>query len=261
MDKRNSKALSNRAAEKRMNAKLQDRTPTPPFLHHIPGAVVRALDLSDAFHSALIATGHRRSMVPVIVLGEIESYFEAAKRQQQRIKRAGKRSTRRHRSLFSEVHFYLVCWARIAKLARFIANETKFRRTRLVLRCYHTELTDRIDGRDHLEHFEERLPGGPMHHKLLVQRDLLNMTGEFLTYGGRKIDVGSTSISLLRGIVAEFRKALLFDSIEVLQAKDLNGLASILRRAGSRLQIARLMRQIPWDKMDNEQAHLAVTKD
>lgn len=209
--------------------------------------LIQALDPSDALRVTLSITKHNQLFGPVIALGAVESYFEAAKRQQRRIERAKagltKRATAPTRSLFDEVHFYLICWARIAKLTRFIARSTKFRRTGLVLRRYHAELTERVDGRDHLEHFEERLPGGPRRHELTVPGDLLNMAGHFLTYGGRKIDVGPASALLLRAIVTQFRAALLFDSVEALAAAEPNQVFTLLRRAGSRVYLARVAEQ------------------
>lgn len=214
----------------------------------MPKTVIRALDPSEALQAALIITKHDHVSGPVIALGAVESYLEAAKRQQRRIEtaKAGltRRTPTRTRSLFDEVHFYLICWARIAKLTRFIARSTRFRRTGLVLRRYHAELTERVDGRDHLEHFEERLPGGPRRRELAVPGDLLNMAGHFLTYGGRKIDVGPTSVLLLRVIVAEFRAALLRDSIETLATAEPNRAVALLRRAGSRVQLAHVLKQV-----------------
>ncbi|MCZ6480326.1 MAG: hypothetical protein O6929_07985 [candidate division NC10 bacterium] len=214
----------------------------------MPKAVIRALDPSQALRAALILANHDQVSGPVIALGAVESYFEAARRQQRRIERAKvgllRRAAARTRSLFDEVHFYLICWARIAKLTRFIAHSTRFRRTGLVLRRYHAELTERIDGRDHLEHFEERLPGGPRRHELAIPGDLLNMAGQFLTYGGRKIDVGPASVRLLRAIVAEFQAALLFDSLEAIAAAEPNRAVVLLQRAGSQVQLTRMVKQV-----------------
>jgi hypothetical protein len=209
--------------------------------------LIQTLNPSDVLHLTLSITKHNQLLGPVIALGAVDSYFEAAKRQQRRIGRAKagltRKATTRTRSLFDEVHFYLICWARIAKLTRFIAHSTRFRRTGLVLRRYHAELTERVDGRDHLEHFEERLPGGPSRHVLPVPGDLLNMAGHFLTYGGRKIDVGPASALLLRAIVTEFRSALLFDSVEALATVEPNQISTLLRRAGSRIHVARVAKQ------------------
>jgi hypothetical protein len=216
-------------------------------LRGVRKTLIQALDPSDALHVTLSITKHDQLSGPVIALGAVESYFEAAKRQQRRIERAKagltRRATARTRSLFDEVHFYLICWARIAKLTRFIARSTKFRRTGLVLRRYYAELTDRVNGRDHLEHFEERLPGGSRRHDLAVPGDLLNMAGYFLTYGGRKIDVGPASLLLLRAIVTEFRTALLFDSVEALAAADPNQALTLLRGAGSRVHLAHVAKE------------------
>lgn len=217
-------------------------------MHDVPPFVIRALEPSEALQAALVATKRGQVFGPIIALGAVESYLEAARRQRRRIERARsgllRRTAARTRPLFDEVHFYLICWTRIVKLARFIARSTRFRRTGLVLRRYYAELTERLDGRDHLEHFEERLPGGPRRHELAVPGDLLNMTGRFLTYGGRRIDIGPTSVRLLRSVVAEFRTALLFDSLEALADAEPSRLIALLRRAGSRVQLARVMRRV-----------------
>ncbi len=235
----------------------------PDILRGLPKAVIRELDLSETLHAALIVTKRDHVYGSVIALGAVGSYFEAAKRQQHRIERARatlmSRAAARTRSLFDEVHFYLICWARIAKLTRFIAHSTKFRRTGLVLRRYHAELTERVDGRDHLEHFEERLPGGSKRHKLAVPGDLLNMAGQFFTYGGRKINVGPGSVRLLQAIVAEFRTALLFDSVENLAAVEPDRAVTLLRRAESRVHLARVMKQVerPFGSQSDEKPKTA----
>lgn len=93
---------------------------------------------------------------PVIAFDSIQSYLEAAQRQQRRIERiktslhpTTRDSMRKGRirhlaKLFAEVHFYLICWARIEKLARFIQHKTRYRR---IGRCYnHIGLSWRIEG-------------------------------------------------------------------------------------------------------------------
>jgi hypothetical protein len=210
--------------------------------------LINALDPSEVLDAALSITKHSQLSGSVIALGAVESYFKAAKRQQRRIEKAKagltRRATARTRSLFDEVHFYLICWARIAKLTQFIARSTRFRRTGLVLRRYQAELIDRVDGRDHLEHFEERLPGGPKRHELAIPGDLLNISGHFLTYGSRRLDVGPASAVLLRSIVNEFRTVLLFDSVEALAAAEPNQLLALFRGAGSRVYVARIAKAI-----------------
>lgn len=226
---------------------------TPPapsdVLRRVPRTVVRALEASDSLRSAVAVLRPDGGLGPVIALGGLESYFQAARRQQHRIERAKatllKSASTRTRPLFDEVHFYLICWARIAKLGRFIAQATRFRRPGRVLRRYHAALEERIDARDHLEHFEERLPGGSRRATLAIPGDLLNMNGDFLTYGGKRIDIGPRSLRLLKEIVTEFQTAVLYDSIEAVAAADPNRAAGLLRRAGATVQIARVMKQWP----------------
>lgn len=221
----------------------------PPVLATVPKTVIRALDITSMLQSALAAAIPPVDSGPIIALNSIDSYLGAAKFQQRRIARArtamfkGFRPRRKtHENLFNDIHFYLICWARIAKLGRFITDKTRFKRAGLVLRRYHAELKERIDCRDHLEHFEERLPGGIKQNKLSVRGDLLNMINENVTYGGRKFDIGPNSICLLQTIVAEFHTAILFDAVEVLFSVNPERLSDLLRRAVSDIQIAKVTR-------------------
>jgi hypothetical protein len=228
--------------------------PDPPkFLSQIPKAVVRALDVSEILSATLYSMKSPEVSGPVIALSTIESYFDAAKLQQRRIERAkvsiqksisNTTGHRRGKNLFYDVHFYLISWARIAKLARFIQQTTKFSRTGLVLRRYAKDLKDRIDARDHLEHFEERLPGGKNRKKLAKSNDLLNMVNQYLTFGGRKLDIGPDSIRLLKSIHDEFVLAILYDSIENLATVDQNRLSDLLSMAASNVHITRMTKKI-----------------
>ena len=234
------------------NSKVDPPSP-PDALSQVPKAIVRALDLSEVFQDALSAIKHPEKYGPLIALHTIESYFDAAKRQQRRIQRAEVSILRSFshptrimpgKNLFYDVHFYLICWARIAKLAWFIQQTTKFSRTGLVLRQFKRDLEARINARDHLEHFEERLPGGKKHSKLAVPNDLVNMVNQHLTYGGRRIDIGPDSIRLLNTIHDEFVTALLFDSIEVLAEEDETRLSRLLNAAVSKVHIAQTTRNV-----------------
>ena len=225
----------------------------PAFLAQIPKAAVRALDVSEILRDALNSMKNPEVYGPTIALNAIESYFDAAKLQQRRIERAKvsihksfshATGVRRGRNLFYDVHFYLISWARIAKLARFIQQATRFSRTELVLRRYAADLKDRIDARDHLEHFEERLPGGKNQRKLAVPNDLLNMANQYLTYGGRKLDIGPDSIRLLKTIRDEFFIAVLYDSLEKLATANQSRLSDLLNAAASKVHIARTTRKI-----------------
>jgi hypothetical protein len=223
----------------------------PPVLAKVSRAVIRALDVTDLLMNAVGAVNPPTDLGAIIAFNSVEAYLDAAKRQQRRIERAraaivkGILSRRHVRgNLFNEVHFYLICWARIAKLGRFIADKTRFKRVGLVLRRYHAELKERIDCRDHLEHFEERLPGGAKQNNLRAPNDLLYMINEHVTYGGRKLDVGPASIRLLQTIVAELRAAILFDAVEALATADADRLSFLIQRAVSNIQIAKVTRAV-----------------
>jgi hypothetical protein len=228
--------------------------PNPPaFLSQVPKAVVRSLDVHQIFSDTLNPRNNPEMYGPVIALSGIDSYLDAAKLQNRRIERAkvsihksfsDAKGVRRGRNLFCDVHFYLISWARIAKLARFIAQTTRFSRTGLVLRRYAADLNARIDARDHLEHFEERLPGGKKQGKLAVPNDLLNMRNQFLTYGGHQLDIGPNSIRLLKTIRDEFFLAVLYDSLEELATSNQNRLSHLFRAAASKVQVARTTKKI-----------------
>jgi hypothetical protein len=219
----------------------------------VPKAIVRALDVSEVFQEALIAMEHPAVYGPVIALSALESYFDAAKRQQRRIERAKASidkaflrapGVKRGTNLFYDVHFYLISWAQIAKLARFIQETTRFSRVGLVLRRFRPDLQDRIDARDHFEHFEERLPGGKNQNKLANPNDLRNMVNQYLTYGGRRLDIGPDSIRLLKTIQDEFCTAILFDSLEVLAKEDQSRLSFLFKRASTNVRDARMAKKV-----------------
>ncbi len=233
-----------------MSSSALDSPPT--FLTNAPRSFLKALDPSEALRAALTAASDDPAADrPVIALYQIQSYLGAAKRQQRRIERIRASTQKamregrppRGEGLFADVHFYLICWARIDKSACFIRNATRFKRVGRVLRRYQSQLKARRDARDHLEHFEDRLPGGRNQRKLAVSNDLLNMTNEFLTYGGRKLDVGPNSIRLLKEIVGKFQLAVLYDSLEALETTDEPRLVNLLKRAARDVHIARTTNQ------------------
>ena len=231
----------------------------PSSLTNVPKSVLKALDPSEALRAALTAASNDPVMLgPEIALRQIQSYLDAAKRQQRRIERIktselkAVREGRRRcgEDWFAVVHFYLICWTRIGKLADFIRdtlnrNASKwgvpiFQRIGLVLRRYKSDLKNRIDARDHFEHFEERLPGEKNHSRLEAPSDLGNMWNEFLTIGGRELDVGPNSIRLLKDIVADFQRAVLYDSLEALEGTDETSLIRLLNRAARDVNTARV---------------------
>lgn len=228
------------------NSKVAPPQP-PSFWSQVPRAVWRKLELSTVLRDALIATRQRSVYGPVIALNSLESYVTAAMRQQARVKRAMSaplaRVDGRRSSLFDDTHFYLIAWARIDKLGSYLASETRYPRVRQVLRRYRADLEKRVLARNHLEHFEKRLPGALEEKKLASPNDLFNMANNSMTYGGMSVDIGPNSLTLLIDLWTELRAALLYDAVEALAGADLESLRRLLHRAASDLHLARLTKQ------------------
>lgn len=113
-----------------------------------------------------------------------------------------------------------------------------------MLRRFKRDLDDRILARDHLEHFEEQLPGGKPRRKHPVPNDLLNMANQYLKYGGRRIDIGPDSIRLLKAFHDEFFTAILYDSIESLASNDERQLLRLVKRVASKVRVARETKKV-----------------
>ena len=224
----------------------------PDFLADVPRTVLKALDVSEVFREALIARGGPEMYGPLLAFYQIDSYLEAAKRQQRRIRRTRAsisravwgRRRKRLDNLFADIHFYVIAWSRVNKLACSMRKTTWLRNLKLVLSRHSAELNKRTQARHHLEHLEDRLPGGKRRRKLKEPNDLLNMRNDFLTYGGKRLDVGPKSMCLLNEIVAQIRLAVLYDSMESLKSTDEHRLVRLLRRAHRDVQAARMIKSL-----------------
>ncbi len=85
--------------------------PQPPqFWNQVPKSLWRRLRLEEVFQKALFATGQPDPYGPIIALYSLESYVEAAKRQNRRLKRAmvvpWRPGAKSRSSLFDDTHFY-----------------------------------------------------------------------------------------------------------------------------------------------------------
>lgn len=202
--------------------------------------------MEEVFRNALFTIGQPDPYGPIIALSSLEAYVEAAKRQHRRIRKAKaapwRPDAKSRSSLFHDIHFYLISWSRIAKLARYISDRTRFPGIGLVLRRYYPDFESYIDGRDHLEHFEERFPGGSKVKRLKTPNDLLNITNQYITYGSKRLDVGPDSLNLLLTAKREFRTALLYDSIQTIA--DGPYLRRLLERAAREHHTARITKEV-----------------
>jgi hypothetical protein len=206
------------------NVKIQPPTP-PSWLNQLPKSTIRRLDPDNLLHDALYTMGETHWAGIAAAFMGINSFYIAAKRQQRRIARA-RRILKKEptgdtlQGIFADVHFYVICWTRIAKLARFLSARLRFRRVGLVLRRYYQDLETMIKARDHLEHFEERLPGGPKQTLLKQPNDLFNIIGNDMTFGGERFGIGPESFASLKAFVSELGQAVLFDSLDYLATAD-----------------------------------------
>ena len=232
----------------------KDTFPNPPaFLAEVPKAVLNRLDLEDVLRFVIDARNKPASLGCVFALGSIDSELSAAKVQQRRIARAKRlmgrnwAAKRSRGMLLHDVHFYLICWGRVSKLLKFIVRITQFPQARFVLKRYRTRLDAMIEFRDHLEHFEERLPGGAERHNLKKPGDLFNMFGDLASIGGDRVDVGQASLRLLKLIVSEFKRAVLFEALTRLAETDPTSTVRLIRNAARNAGLARTMRQIRRD--------------
>ncbi len=226
--------------------------PGPPaVVAGLPGRVMRRLDPEDALRNAVWAQPPTPPG-PYMAFADIRSTLIAAGVQQRRIARAkkllsahrGRVQSRSHGMLFFDVHFYVLCCARIAKQAEFLARHTRFRRVGLVLRRYHTDLRAISTFRDQLEHFEERLPGGSGHRSLRAPGDLFTISGDRASIGGDQLDIGRGGYELLKAFVTELQQAVLSDSAELLAVLDPSRLKLVIDRAALSLHVERTQRTV-----------------
>ena len=80
----------------------------------------------------------------------------------------------------------------------------------LVYKKFKLQLGEYSDARDHVEHYMERMPGGPKHSTLTLRHDLGNLHGSRYSLGGKSWDVGREGLAglnrLVRSVVAGIRK-------------------------------------------------------
>lgn len=224
----------------------------PPSLAGLPKAVLKQLEAAEALLFALDTRNRPPAFAIAVYLafGQLRAMFDAARVQQQRIQRTRRRISRAgllrrgHRALFYEVHFYLICWARVQKLAQYVTDKSGFSRAKLVLKRHRALLNRMTVFRDHLEHFEERLPGGPRRRALRVAGDLFNISGTLVSIGGEQVDVGAGSLHRLVSLVEEFETAVLYDALEELAQRESSGVPHQVQRAAVSVAMDRKLRQV-----------------
>jgi hypothetical protein len=104
---------------------------------------------------------------------------------------------------FQAAHFYATCWTIIGKHLMTLRDISRLPQVGRALRPHLALFRQYASVRDHYEHFDERLPGRKNSTRLRVANDLGNLVGNKLSIGGDVVDMGPSSMQLLREIVRE----------------------------------------------------------
>ena len=70
------------------------------------------------------------------------------------------------------------------------------------------------------------------------------MVNQYLTFGGRKLDIGTDSIRLLKTIHDEFLLAVIYDSLDELATTNRSRLSDLFNAAASKVHVARTTRKV-----------------
>lgn len=165
-----------------------------------------------------------------IAMSMMEKYLSAAYQQVKRITEelawVEQQATQRNpnwttfqNQAFVDMHFYFTCWDAIGKMMRTIARRSGLESARRVYDKHRQSMERYRNARHHLEHFDERLPGGKKVDELKVPGDLGNLAGTTYSFGGETWDIGPDSLKALSEIIGEFQREVHKESVEILEAK------------------------------------------
>jgi len=142
-------------------------------------------------------------------------YFQAARTQQRRIARLIKNynlfpSDPARRTalsqIFTEIHFYFIAWKTIKEMFEVLSHSSGLSCITPLLSRHKQLLNHYGDGRDTLEHYRDRLPGGARVQNMSAPWALGNLYGTDFSFGGLKWDVGPSSIEKLKIVVKELER-------------------------------------------------------
>jgi hypothetical protein len=117
-----------------------------------------------------------------------------------------------------------------------------------------------IKARDHLEHFEERLPGGPKQGRLKQPNDLFNIVGNNMTFGGERFWIGSDSLATLKAFVSELGQAMLFDSLDYLATADKQLLVRRVNEVRRDIALDQTLKRLDLPTLKDRRGRLRQTK-
>lgn len=177
------------------------------------------LDASTLLHWAV--EDSVSAMRATIAMSRIHDYLAGARSQMQRMwaelersRNGGDDWSAAQRQAFVDMHFYFVAWDAIGKMMRVVADSSGFDSARRVYDRHCKTIERYRSARHHLEHFDERLPGGRGVRRLSIPGDLGNLSGSTYSFGGETWDVGPASFEKLTAIVEEFEREVREEGIE-----------------------------------------------
>ena len=169
----------------------------------------------DTANLIQVTAAGRDGMRASIAYDRILHYFQAARTQQRRIARLIQqddlylsRLERRKtfRQIFTEIHFYFIAWKTIQEMFKVLRSSSRLACIKPLLSRHKQLLEHYSSGRDVLEHYSERLPGGKRVHTMSAPYDIGNLHGSNFTFGGKKWDIGPNSIAQLKTLVKQLEQ-------------------------------------------------------
>jgi hypothetical protein len=189
---------------------------------HIPVPDYGTVETRDLLIEAI---GHPGvALLVVVVMEHINDYLEGARVQMQRIwvnwEKAKARTAEdwrvAHSQTFRDIHYYFICWDTTLKMILFLKKWSGLSAPQRVYRQYKSELEKYKSGRDHLEHFEDRLLGKKKNREKLAQPGHLgdlDILGNYY-FGGEHFDVSPKNVSLLEEIVSTLKIKLYEEAVQ-----------------------------------------------
>ena len=103
-----------------------------------------------------------------------------------------------------DAHLYIVCWSHIGKMMQVATRAAKQPTMTAFWGKCHAKFDEYDKVRDHLEHFDERLPGGKRTDEGVDPGDLGRFDEWEFSLGGLTWDIGPASIQLLEELASEY---------------------------------------------------------
>ena len=128
------------------------------------------------------------------------------------------------------IHFYANCWTVVGRHLTAIRDISALPEVGRALRPHLPMFKKYAALRDHYEHLDERLPGRKNAHRVGGQFYGL-MAGDTLTFGNRSVDVGPSSLKVLRAAVRDVQDAFKRGAIDRLAQAQPNRLRTLAWRA------------------------------